>query len=531
MNLMRLPKALSTRLLAALVLLLLAAVFGFGAPGARAANCGDEFTGAWGSNWSNAENWSTGAVPVASQDACVRGGIAGVEIGPGVSGQVGTIEAKSPVKIDTGASLVLNSTQVFAASSFDGVDVEGQLAGEQGISLEGDNKVEGQIFGPHATVILGSGTLAGQGTIGPRFIATGGTIQPGGPGAVGTLHFGVYDQDEGATLELDLASEISFDRVAPVASSNPGIAGPIVAHVLSPYQPSIGTTWEFIGGTMGVTNNWTVSPGEFSAHSVPGGAQLRLDSAIPTPPGGGGPEGGGAGGAGGGPTDTGTTGAGTTTGGSGPAGAGGPVAPGLTAAEAAWSGETAALMHACRPDELVITNLFENRHGIYVDGVAPASYARRNVQFLLDGGKVGVGTDIVASNGLFAASLRGPEPKADTTYVARLGELRTAPLPLHRRVVLERPRLVGGEVALAGRVTAPLADPPAPVTVWETTRCGTAPLKVATVKLGRGGAYRVRVPAPAGEAALFTVTTKVPRARGARPTRATSLAVPFLIGR
>jgi hypothetical protein len=80
----------------------------------------------------------------------------------------------------------------------------------------------------------------------------------------------------------------------------------------------VGTSWEFLFGALGVLNGvTTITPSQFSIHSVPGGDQLRLDSALPTGGGGGGePTGGGD-----------QTGSGTQPGGTNQPPASGPVGP------------------------------------------------------------------------------------------------------------------------------------------------------------------------------------------------------------
>jgi hypothetical protein len=305
----RLPKLTPAHLFPALSLVLLGAVLVLGAAHASAATCDDSFTNAAGGSWSAAANWSTGTVPVDTQDACVPAGVGTVEIGPGASARVRTIVAASPLKIDAGGFLTVKDNEGSFSNELTDADVEGVLGTEgSSVALSGASVVNGEIDGTSSTIVtLDGGSLAGEGAIDTRFVAAAGKVEPGGPGAVGVLHFGsTYSQDDAAELDLDLASDGSFDRIAPPANANALIDGTIAVHLLGTYAPSVGTGWEFISGTAGVSKGWTVTPSEFSAHSVPGGAELTLDSALPT-----GPDGGSGPGSGG--TETGGPGDGTGT--------------------------------------------------------------------------------------------------------------------------------------------------------------------------------------------------------------------------
>ena len=410
------PKSLASTSRRLLLLALLAAgCLLIAAPRAHAAPCEDSFTEKLGSGWETNANWSKGATPSTGENVCLEDG-AQVDIGPGVDAEARTVVGPVPVRIDAGGSLAV------------AVDAE----------LHGPSVVDGEITGgAGATVTLKSGSLAGVGTIGPRFINEAGTVEPGGDGTVGTLSFASeYAQDEGARLDLDLASASSFDRLQPPSTANALIAGHIDVAVLGSYAPAIGTTWDFISGTAGVSPLWTVAPSEFSAHSISGGAELRLDSALPTGTGSGGgeaPSGGGvggeapAGGGAGGEGPSGGSGSSSQPGGSGNVGGSGqpssPLAP---------SGPGTTDVPGRCGSGLVLTAAIKGGH-LILTGTAPKSTAGKEARILR--GARSVAKAKVRADGSFRAKV--PAPKArrggSVVYVAAVGSLRSCPVRLKSR--------------------------------------------------------------------------------------------------
>jgi flagellar hook-associated protein FlgK len=127
-----------------------------------------------------------------------------------------------------------------------------------------------------AGVQLVSGSLSGNGTIGGPFANVGGTVRPGGAGVVGGLSFlSVFTQGDMGTLEIDLASDVSFDRIN-VPSNDTLLSGTIVVSLLGGYTPADGTTWAFDpppgGGSL--LTDVHVIPSTFTAHSISMGAEL-----------------------------------------------------------------------------------------------------------------------------------------------------------------------------------------------------------------------------------------------------------------
>jgi hypothetical protein len=498
------------------------------APAASAAPCNDSFTGALGSGWDDSANWSTGAVPGASQNVCLASGVAQVEIGPGVHPTVATITGFAPLRIDAGGSLTLMSNSTAVTSALADLDLQGELATEgSAIELDGANTVDGAIQGPAATVTLTSGSLGGTGTIGPRFINAGGKVEPGGAGVVGTLNFGAdYRQSEAGELDLDLASDSSFDRIQPAALSDALISGRLVVHTLGAYKPAVDTTWDFITGTAGVSREWTLTPSEFSAYSIPGGAELRLVSELPSEggdegPGGGGPGGGngetpGGGGPGGGQTPGGS--GGETPGGSGSSGPGsslpgGSTDPGTTAPGGSTdpggspgtgpSGTTPvpgsaaeeALLRGCTPGPLWLTDVYLKGSRVYVSGAAPQVTAGETVNIVRFHRTVA--TTKVGADGTFHVLAKAPPARfrRSSWYAAVINGLRSPAIPLSQRLVLEAPRRVGRKVVISGAAPIPRHAWPRPVTITAQAKCGVQ-VKVRSFKPKRDGRFRITIPAP-----------------------------------
>jgi hypothetical protein len=380
-----------------LLALLAAGALLVAAPRAGAAPCGDSFSATVGNGWNTDANWSKGETPSAEENVCLEAGSAAV-IAAGQSAGAATVTGPVPVRIEAGGSLTI-------ATSAD---------------LQGANVVDGEILGAGATVTLKSGSLVGTGTIAPRFINEAGTVEPGGDGAVGTMSFGSqYAQDEAGTLDLDLASDSSFDRLQPPANQNALIAGHIDVAVLGGYAPAVGTTWDFVSGIGGASWFGTASPSQFSVHSVPGGAEVRLDSALPSDgetPTDGAPESNG-------PTqtidpiqdvpmspvDSSTQGQSSS-----------PLAP---------SGSASTEVTGQCSEPLTLRAAIKGGH-LTLTGTAPRSAAGKRVRILR--GARAVAKAKVRANGSFRAKASAPKRsrRASVAYVAAIGRLRSCPVRL-----------------------------------------------------------------------------------------------------
>jgi hypothetical protein len=245
------------------------------APGAQASSFAagsNDFTGSVSQAWNVAGNWSKTEVPTSTEAVCVPEGKGTITVAAGVKADVKTLVAQSAVTIASTATLAISETYVHEnpaeneakASRFDGLTVDGTLstAGDW-VLLSGTIMLEGEIKNTtgnlnEVTARLESGTLEGDGTMDIPFSNIGGTIEPGGPGVLGTLHFPSGGaQQAGGTLVLDIASASSFDQIIG------GFTwfGTLDVNLLSGYEPPVGTDFEFqtAGGTIGEFE--TITPG------------------------------------------------------------------------------------------------------------------------------------------------------------------------------------------------------------------------------------------------------------------------------
>ncbi len=286
------PRGLIASLaLAACLIGSLAALAAVGSP-ARAATCESQnnYTGAPGGAWSEKENWSKKAVPTTSETVCIPPGSGTIEVGASVKGEAKSIKAQSPVKIASTGSLTLSETveSSLAASTFAGLDIEagGHLITAGGwLFLSGTNTLNGEISTSKVSsgyVRLLSGNLTGNGTIAVQFGNEGGTIEPGGPGVIGDLHFtSLSGQQEKGTLILDIASSSSFDRLTD-ATSNFFLGGTLQINLIDGYEPPVKTKFQFMSGGPGDSVEFEHVPAGYLARSFPGGAEVEVAERPPT---------------------------------------------------------------------------------------------------------------------------------------------------------------------------------------------------------------------------------------------------------
>jgi DNA-binding beta-propeller fold protein YncE len=164
----------------------------------------------------------------------------------------------------------------------------------------------------------------------------------------------------------------------------------------------------------------------------------------------------------------------------------------------------------CPTRSLVLTDVLRRGSRVLLYGVAAKSLAGKQVRVLLDG-HAHVASAVIAANGLFSATapLPGAKPRSSANYLAAVGALKSPPVTLLRRLVLDPPSSAAGKVTLVGEVIKPLADPVAKIVVSQRASCDTL-RKVAEVKPGAGGAFRITLTAPSGQrAALYSLATMV----------------------
>jgi hypothetical protein len=241
-----------------------------------AATCDVNYTGPSNGVWNAAGNWSTSALPTGGQTVCIPTGKGTITIGAGVAALAKDITAASGLAIVATGSLAISDA---TALTYPNVVADLSIAAGgtlssagSGVSIAGQALVDG-MFSARAQLV--SGSLSGTGTIGGFFDNKAGTVRPGGAGVVGTLSFGnMFDQESTGTLEIDLASDVSFDQInTPL--NNDFVDGTIVVKLLGGYTPVDGTAWAFIppnGPGTQITAHAT--PSTFTAHSISMGAEL-----------------------------------------------------------------------------------------------------------------------------------------------------------------------------------------------------------------------------------------------------------------
>jgi hypothetical protein len=235
---------------------------------AHASTCASQnnYEGASNGNWNLPASWSKGTLPTAAETVCIPAGDGTITIGAGVTAHAKTILAQSSLTVAATGTLAISETFVpenpaedeAKASRFAGLTVDGTVstAGDW-ILMSGTVLLEGEIENTSGNINevvarLESGMLEGEGTMDIPFGNIGGTIQPGGAGAVGAMHFISHSsQGPNGTLVLDIASKTSFDHF--ILNSEFTWFGTLDVNLLGGYAPSVGTDFEFQtgGGTIG----------------------------------------------------------------------------------------------------------------------------------------------------------------------------------------------------------------------------------------------------------------------------------------
>ncbi|MTD44525.1 hypothetical protein GKE82_09535 [Conexibacter sp. W3-3-2] len=169
---------------------------------------------------------------------------------------------------------------------------------------------------------------------------------------------------------------------------------------------------------------------------------------------------------------------------------------------------------ACNDSGIALFDARRRDGRVAFSGVTLPRFAGGTV-FIQTSGKT-VATAIVFPDGRFRAITTGPAPAAGAkpraSYVALIGDRRSSPLALDRKVVLGATRVTGGTVALSGRYTGTVR--PSSVTVQLV---GSPDLceKATTLKSGRlskSGRFRISTAVRPG--ATIGVYRVVLRARG-----------------
>ncbi|HEX4438119.1 MAG TPA: hypothetical protein VH061_15135 [Solirubrobacteraceae bacterium] len=281
---------LATLLLALLGCAGLALLIGISPAHASVCAAQDDYTGAANGSWALKTNWSTGSAPTSTETACIPAGDGTITIAAKVKAEAKTVLAQSALLIAAEGSLAVSETTIgeAAGSTFDGLTVEGLLStAGSWLFMNGTVLVKGEIkttsVKPNEDVArLLTGTITGAGTFDIGFQNIGGTMEPGGPGTVGQMHFKMLsDQAEGGTLILDIASKSSFDEIS--SESNFGWRGKLVVNLLGGYSPVVGEGWEFMSkGPGNFVEFEAIEPAGYRALSVSGGAMVEAIQRPPT---------------------------------------------------------------------------------------------------------------------------------------------------------------------------------------------------------------------------------------------------------
>jgi hypothetical protein len=274
----------------------------FLASGAQAATCTseDNYTGATNGSWNTAGNWSKG-LPKSTETVCIPEAKGTIVVPALFTAEAKILLAQSGLNIEKEATLAISEKVATGepkaneehASRFAGLTVDGTLSTAGAwIMMSGNVLVEGEITSVGNSVVrsedvarLLSGTLSGNGTIDIQFSDIAGTIEPGGAGVIGELHFTSLSSEQAkGTLVLDIKSAGEFDQMAdPTSNFFFNDESTIRINLLAGYEPAVGTKWEFMSKGPGdplETNN--IEPSSFTARSVSGGAEVERISAPPT---------------------------------------------------------------------------------------------------------------------------------------------------------------------------------------------------------------------------------------------------------
>src|ERR1700722_2625070 len=255
----------------------------------------NNYTGPAGGEWNVEGNWSN-KLPKTNETVCIPEGKGTITIAAGVKAEVKTLLAQSAVTVASTASLAISEKffmeepakdEEKATRFTDGLTIDsGAVVSTDGdwILMSGPVALEGEIDNTTGNVNevvarLESGTLTGDGVLKIPFGNIGGTIEPGGPGAIGALHLdSISGQGPAGTLVIDVASKTSFDEI--VMKSNISWQGTLEVNLIGSYEPPVGTEFLFQTGGGSLQVFEAVTPG-FRAEQEPNSLAIVV---APKPP-------------------------------------------------------------------------------------------------------------------------------------------------------------------------------------------------------------------------------------------------------
>jgi hypothetical protein len=267
------------------------------ASAAHASACAaqNNYTGSADGEWNVEGNWSN-KLPKGNETVCIPEGKGTITIAPGVKAEVKTLLAQSAVTVLATASLTI--TEKFfmeepakdeerATRFTDGLTIDsGAVVATDGdwILMSGPVVLEGEIDNTTGNVNevvarLESGTLTGDGVLNIPFGNIAGTVEPGGPGAIGALHLdSISGQTAAGTLVIDIASQTSFDEI--VMKSNVSWQGTLDVNLIDGYEPPVGAEFLFQTGGGALQFFEFITPG-FRAEPEPNSLAIVV---TPKPP-------------------------------------------------------------------------------------------------------------------------------------------------------------------------------------------------------------------------------------------------------
>jgi len=173
----------------------------------------------------------------------------------------------------------------------------------------------------------------------------------------------------------------------------------------------------------------------------------------------------------------------------------------------------AALMLACGSAKIVLTDVQMSGSRVTITVAASLSLVGKQLKIHLAGSSTALATVAVPANGLIPLTVSAPakSSSANDWYYATVGTIRSATVPLMRRLVVNALSIARGRITISGRVVTPLTAPVTNVTVSRRVACGRFVI-VAKVRPRADGAFAVTLSASTtAHAALYTATTQVPQ--------------------
>jgi hypothetical protein len=185
------------------------------------------------------------------------------------------------------------------------------------------------------------------------------------------------------------------------------------------------------------------------------------------------------------------------------------------------------LARDCSRAELVLLSAAQSGARVRFRGTAsPADAGQQVTVHTLRGGAVAARAT-VRPDGSFEAT--GPLPRRSvvnkTHYFAQLGERRSPPLKLTRRLTAQL-ETSAATITISGRVSPPFGKPIRRVVIRQLTSCASGYAVVARARPDARGRFRVRVPRVTGVGpALYRAQTRVPTKGGGATLRTFGLVL------